>query len=104
MIGTSTDRIGTPSGQSFYMTVSKNLRQETNLPIAPYVGASFGTFDDRLRPIGGLTVFLNKRFSILATFNGVNVHPLLNFTHNRHTLSLVMVKGRDPGMSYSVTF
>lgn len=104
MIGTSTDRIGTPSGQSFYLTVSKNLRQQTNLPIAPYVGASFGTFDDRLRPIGGLTVFLNKRFSILTTFNGVNVHPLLNFTHKRHMLSLVMVKGRDPGMSYSVTF
>ena len=104
MLGTSTDRIGTPSGQSFYVTVSKNLRRQTGLPIAPYVGASFGTFDDRLRPIGGLNVFLNEKFSIVATYNGVNVHPLLNFTHKRHTLSLVMVKGRDPGMSYSVTF
>lgn len=104
MLGTSTDRIGTPSGQSFYATVSKNLRRETGLPIAPYAGASFGTFDDRLRPIGGLSVFLNEKFSILATYNGVNVHALLNFTHKRHTLSLVMVKGRDPGMSYSVTF
>jgi hypothetical protein len=104
MLGTSSDRIGTPSGQSFYVTLSKNLRRETDLPIAPYVGASFGTFDHRLRPIGGLTVFLNEKFSIVATYNGVNVHPLLNFTHKRHTLSLVMVKGRDPGMSYSVTF
>ena len=104
MFGTSSDRIGTPSGQSFYVTLSKNLRQQTGLPISPYVGASFGTFDDRLRPIGGLTVFLNKRFSIITTFNGVNVHPLLNFNHKRHTISLVMVKGRDPGMSYSVTF
>ena len=104
MLGTSTDRIGTPSGQSFYATVSKNLRRETGLPIAPYAGASFGTFDNRLRPIGGLSVFLNEKFSILATYNGVNVHALLNFTHKRHTLSLVMVKGRDPGMSYSVTF
>jgi hypothetical protein len=104
MLGTSTDRIGTPSGQSFYATVSKNLRRQTGLPIAPYTGASFGTFDDRLRPIGGLSVFLNEKFSILATYNGVNVHALLNFTHKRHTLSLVMVKGRDPGMSYSVTF
>lgn len=104
MIGTSTDRIGTPSGQSFYATVSKNLRRETGLPIAPYVGAAFGTFDDRLRPIGGLTITLNRQFSILATYNGVNVHPLLNFTHERHTLSLIMVKGRDPGMSYSITF
>jgi hypothetical protein len=104
MFGTSTDRIGTPSGQSFYATFSKNLRQETNLPVAPYVGAAYGTFDHRVRPIGGLTIFLNKKLSILATYNGVNVHPLLVFTHDRHSLSLIMVKGRDPGMSYSVTF
>ena len=104
MIGTSTDRIGTPSGQSFYATVSKNLHRETGLPISPYVGAAFGTFDDRLRPIGGINITLSRKFSLLATYNGVNVHPLLNFTHDRHTLSLIMVKGRDPGMSYSITF
>ncbi len=104
MLGTSTDRIGTPSGQAFFATVSKNLRRETGLPIAPYAGASFGTFDHRVRPIGGLAVFLNKNFSIMTTYNGVNVHPLLNFTYDRQTLSLVMVKGRDPGMSYSITF
>ena len=104
MIGTSTDRIGTPSGQSFYATVSKNLQNETGLPIAPYVGAAFGTFDDRLRPIGGVNITLSRKFSILATYNGVNFHPLLNFTHDRHTLSFILVKGRQPGMSYSITF
>lgn len=104
MLGTSTDRIGTPSGQSFFATFSKNLRRETGLPIAPYLGATFGTYDHRVRPIGGLSVSLNKNFSILTTYNGVNIHPLLIFSHERHALSLIMVKGRDPGMSYSVTF
>lgn len=104
MIGTSTDRIGTPSGQSFYATVSKNLRRETGLPIAPYVGAAYGTFEDRLRPVAGLNITLSRRFALLGTFNGVNVHGLLSFTHKQHTLSLVMVKGRDPGMSYSFSF
>lgn len=104
MVGTSTDRIGTPSGQAFYATFSKNLRRETGLPIAPYVGAAFGTYDNRLRPIGGMNITLSRQFSILATYNGVNFHPLLNFTHDRHTLSLIMVKGRDPGMSYSIAF
>jgi len=104
MIGTSTDRIGTPSGQSFYATLSKNLREEIGLPIAPYAGVSFGTYDDRLRPIGGVSISLVKGFSLLATYNGVQVHPLLNYSHGRHTFSLVMVKGRDPGMSYSVSF
>jgi hypothetical protein len=104
MLGTSSDRIGTPSGQSFYVTVSKNLRRELGLPLAPYVGASFGTYDHRLRPIAGLSISLNKHFSALVTFNGVNVHPLLTYMHQRHALSLIMVKGRDPGVSYSITF
>jgi hypothetical protein len=104
MFGTSTDRIGTPSGQAFFTTFSKNLKEATGLPIAPYAGAAFGTYDHRLRPVAGLTIFLPKGFSIIATFNGVQVHPLLNFTHGRHALSLIMVKGREPGMSYSVRF
>ena len=104
MIGTSTDRIGTPSGQAFFATVSKNLKRATGLPIAPYAGASFGTYDHRFRAIGGLTIFLGRGFAVIATYNGVQVHPLLNFTHGRHALSLIMVKGRDPGMSYSIRF
>jgi hypothetical protein len=104
MVGTSTDRIGTPSGHAFYVTVSKNLRELTGLPVAPYVGAAYGTYEHRLRPVGGLSIFLGKGFSILATYNGVQVHPLLNYSRGRHTLSLIMVQGRDPGMSYSVTF
>lgn len=104
MLGTSTDRIGTPSGQSFYAMFSKNLKRETGLPIAPYVGAAYGTFDDQLRPVGGLNVFLHKKLSLLVTYNGYNVHPLLTFSHDRHALSLVMVKGRQPGMSYSIAF
>jgi len=104
MIGTSTDRIGTPSGQSFYATLSKSLHRETGLPIAPYIGVTYGTYEDRFRPIGGLSITLSEKFSLLATFNGVNVHPLLNYTHGRHALSLIMVQGRDPGMSYSVAF
>ena len=35
ILGTSSDRLGTPSGQSFYATLSKSLRRETGLPIAP---------------------------------------------------------------------
>ncbi|HUE83692.1 MAG TPA: hypothetical protein VMM84_16445 [Pyrinomonadaceae bacterium] len=72
--------------------------------IAPYVGAAYGTYEDRLRPVGGVTVFLNRNFSALITYNGVHVHPLLSFSYKRHVLSLVMVKGRDPGMSYSKCF
>ena len=56
IVGTSSDRIGTPFGQSFYATVSKSLKHHTGLPIAPYVGVAYGTFEDRARAIGGLNI------------------------------------------------
>jgi hypothetical protein len=104
MFGTSSDRIGTPSGQSFYGIVSKNLKRQTGLPVAPYAGLAYGTYEDRLRPVGGLNVFFGDKFSAFITYNGVHVHPILNFTYDRHVLSFIMVRGRDPGMSYSVSF
>ncbi|MDQ3804872.1 MAG: hypothetical protein M3416_13710 [Acidobacteriota bacterium] len=104
ILGTSSDRIGTPSGQSFYATASKNLKHATGLPLAPYVGLAYGTFEDRLRPIGGLNVLLDERWSSTIIFDGVRVHPLLNFTHGRHAFSLILERGRRPGASYSVSF
>jgi hypothetical protein len=104
MIGTSSDRIGTPSGQSFYMTLSKSLRRETGLPIAPYVGVVYGTFQDRFLPAGGINVQLGKNFSALITHNGINLHPILNYTYNQHAFSLIMVKSKYPGVSYSIAF
>ena len=38
ILGTSSDRIGTPSGQSYYATLSKNIKHHTGLPLAPYFG------------------------------------------------------------------
>jgi hypothetical protein len=104
ILGTSSDRIGTPSGQSFYGTFSKNLRRETKLPIAPYVGAVYGTHEDRWRAIGGLNIGFTERFTSLVVFDGVHVHPLLNYSYRRHVVSFILVRGRDPGFSYSISF
>ena len=40
MFGTSSDRIGTPEGQAYYVTLSKDLSTVKDWPIAPYVGAA----------------------------------------------------------------
>lgn len=104
IVGTSSDRIGTPSGQSFYATFSKNLRRETGLPIAPYAGAVYGTHEDRWRAIGGLNIGFTERFTSLVVFDGVHVHPLLNYSHGRHVVSFILVRGRAPGFSYSISF
>lgn len=104
IVGTSSDRIGTPHGQSFYATFSKNLRRETKLPVAPYVGVAYGTFEDRARIIGGLNLSFNERWSSTILFDGVRVHPLANYTRGRHQFGVIFERGRNPGASYSVSF
>lgn len=102
--GTSSDRIGTPSGQSFYATASKNLKRETKLPIAPYFGGAYGTYDDKLRPIGGLNVGFTEQLTALVIFDGVHVHELVSYSYKLHTFSFVLVRGKNPGFSYSISF
>ncbi len=104
VLGTSSDRIGTPSGQSFYATLSKGLKQETHLPIAPYGGVAYGTYEGRARAIGGLSVGFAEWLTGLAVFDGVHVHPLLNFYYKRQVFTFLLVRGRDPGVSYSIVF
>src|SRR3712207_9290304 len=85
-------------------TFSKNLKRETGLPVAPYAGLAYGTHESRLRPVGGLNLDFGKGFTSTVVFDGVRVHPLLNYTRSRHVFSLIMERGRNPGASYSVTF
>ena len=104
IVGTSSDRIGTPSGQSFYATVSKNVKHYINLPVSPYVGVAYGTFEDRARVIGGLNITIDERWSSTILFDGVRVHPLLNYTRGRHQFGVILERGRRPGASYSISF
>ena len=104
VLGTSSDRIGTPSGQAFYATLSKNLKRETGLPIAPYGGVVYGTYEDNVRPIGGLNVGFSESVTSLVIFDGVHVHPTFNVSLKSHTISFLLIRGRDAGLSYSVAF
>jgi hypothetical protein len=104
IVGTSSDRIGTPSGQSFYATVSKNVRHYVGLPVSPYVGVAYGTFEDRARLIGGLNIAIAEGWSSTVLFDGVRVHPLVNYTRGRHQFGVILERGRRPGASYSVSF
>jgi hypothetical protein len=104
ILGTSSDRIGTPFGQSYYATLSKNLRHATGLPIAPYVGVAYGTFEDRFRAIGGLNINVGEHWSSTVLFDGVRVHPIANYTRGRHQFGVIFERGRHPGASYSISF
>lgn len=104
ILGTSSDRIGTPEGQSFYATLSKNLKRETRMPIAPYVGVAYGTYEHRWRPIAGLNVNFTRNISSTVIFDGVRLHSLVNYTHGRHAFSFVLAYCNKPGFSYSISF
>ncbi len=104
ILGTSSDRIGTPSGQSFYATASKNLKRETNLPIAPYIGVAYGTYENRFRVIGGLNVNFGKGFGSTILFDGVKVHPTLNYSYKQHQFGVIFAQGKNIGANYSISF
>ena len=104
IVGTSSDRIGTPSGQSYYFTVSKDLKPWTGLPVAPYAGATYGTFENCTRAIGGVYVRFTGTISSLIIFDGARIHPTLTYQQEEHSISVILVGGKDPGISYSILF
>ena len=104
ILGTSSDRIGTPRGRSYYATISKDLSELTRLPIAPYVGLSYSGFEERLLPIAGLNINWSDRLSSLIIFDGVKVHPSVNFAYGRHVFTFLMAQSKNPGFSYSISF
>jgi hypothetical protein len=104
IFATSTDRIGTPEGQSFTLTAAKDLEPWINLPIAPYAGVTYGTYDDRFRPVGGLLMRFHEDFYSMITFDGVHVHPIVTYNYRVHAFSFLLYKGKDPGFSYSILF
>ena len=80
MVGTSSDRIGTPSGRAYYATLSKGVEPYTGLPIAPYVGSSYGEFDDELVLIGGLGVRWMPELASTHFWDGHNLHHMLDYS------------------------
>jgi hypothetical protein len=104
MLGTSSDRIGTPEGQSFYVTAAKDLRPHTGLPVAPYVGVAYGTYEDQARVIAGANIAFGRGLSSLLIFDGVHFHPTLSYFYGRHGVSVLLVRSTDLGVSYNLRF
>lgn len=108
ILGTSSDRIGTENGQSFYATVSKNVEEWIGLPIAPYVGVAYGTFADDVRPIAGGNIRFTDQLSALVIYDGRNTHPTLSWTTGRHVFTAMAVQLDDDefrlGLAYSASF
>ena len=106
ILGSSSDRIGTPSGQAYYATLSKDLEARTGWPLAPYVGASYGTYEDNIRPIGGLTIRHTAHLSSTHLHDGKAVHHMLSwdFGPGRPTVGLLWIDHAHLGVTASLGF
>ena len=105
IFGLSSDRIGTPDGEAYFFTLSKDLEKWSGLPLAPYAGAAYGTFEDELRLIGGLLIRFGGGFSSTLIHDGKAFHPTLEYRFlDRHAISLLWVDTDDLGVSYSLAF
>lgn len=101
LLGTSSDRIGTPSGRGYYVTVSKSFGPG----IAPYAGAFYGTYEDRLRAVGGLYAPMGDRFSALVVFDGKNVTPSLTWEAGPYvSISALAFRFESLGATLAVRF
>jgi hypothetical protein len=104
IFGTSSDRIGTPEGQSYYVTVSKSLHDLTRLPVAPYVGASYSSYENRMLYPFGVNVALGQRWSAMLINDGVHTHVSATYAWNRFAATLLAVERKDLGITIGARF
>lgn len=104
IFGTSSDRIGTPEGQTYYVTASKSLHHETGLPVAPYAGASWSTFEDRMLYPFGVNVAIGSRWSAMLINDGVHTHLSATYAWDRFAVTLLAVERKDLGVTIGARF
>lgn len=104
LVGTSSDRIGTPSGTAYYATLSKDLSPWLHWPVAPYAGISYGTYDDEARVVGGLSASLGEWFSAMLIWDGVELHPTATAEFGRFAVTALWVDTQAFGLSASAVW
>jgi hypothetical protein len=107
ILGTSSDRIGTPEGnQGYYLTFSKDLEPLTGLPVAPYLAVQYSEFDRGINLPLGAAVRLGRDWTLMPTYDGHAFHPMLTYRWRggKYSLTGILVRGRDPGFAFTVGF
>jgi hypothetical protein len=100
--GTSSDRIFSPKGeQAYYLTAAKGI---PGTPLAPYVGVSWSTWEDRLLFPAGMNVALAPEWDFLQMYDGRNCHSLVTFKTARVNYTLMLVRMRHVGLSVGIGF
>ena len=104
VFGTSSDRIGTPAGQSYYATVSKSLHHDVGLPVAPYAGISYSGHADAFVFPFGLNVALGKGWSAMLMNDGVHTHLSATYSRRNWSVTALAVERKNLGVTLGVSF
>ena len=104
VLGTSSDRIGTPEGQSYFVTFSKSLHHATGLPVAPYAGVSYSGFENRWLVPFGINVAIGQAWSAMVINDGVHTHLSATYSWRRFAVTLLAVERKDPGITVGARF
>lgn len=99
--GTSSDRIGSPSGeQSYFLTASKYVPP---LRTSFYCSLNYSEWDEQINIPFGVGVELGKGFSVRPMFDGDREHVMLNYYSSASMgVSLMYVWLETIGVSLSV--
>lgn len=100
ILGTSSDRIGTPRGRAYYVTVSKEVVDDFGI----YVGAMYGEHEEKIRIPFGASYRFDDNWSVLYAYDGVNSHPMVTYSWDRKNLTFLLVSGKYPGISFGIGF
>lgn len=117
LLGTSSDRIGTDSGQAYYATVSKSLEPWLGVPVSPYVGASYNDREHDWLEVAGVNYLVYGRVSVTHLWDGKNLHHTVDYgldellegrdVWGHHTVGLIVAEQDDDyfvGVSYGLRF
>ncbi len=97
IVGTSSDRIGTDRGQSYYGTLSKNLERWLDFSLSPYAGVSFRDSEDDWEFVGGLHYSLfDEWLFVTHLWDGENLHLTLDHPWKHHVFGVILAQQEDP--------
>ncbi len=99
VFGTSSDRIGTPSGQAYFVTVSKGLGR-----IGPYAGVSYSGYERRLIYPFGVNVSVLPGVSAMLMNDGVHTHLSATYAHRKASVTVLLVERKNVGVTLGMTF
>lgn len=101
ILGTSSDRIGTPHGQAYFVTFSKQIGTS---PIAPYFSVNYSGFDRGVNFPFGASIALGPQWTLLPLYDGRRAHTTLTWSGTNASVTLIAAFNERFGLSIGRNF